>query len=190
MDYFKEKPDHHHPETHFHPPKPVNALIDKIVFEDLICEEVKNVFKVWQDIQCIDRCFLEICSEDIHTCPHKDAWIVKIHYKLTIIYTTTKCYKRTLTKYLHFEHEIPFPHPCDKPKKDHDNDHDRMCGCDHELDDASKPTSYLFVKAKCDEVTFKNMDRCALIKVKVVFKIKVIITVKKQEYLLTAKHCN
>lgn len=154
-------------------PKTVNALIDKLIFCECFKEIKDTEIKVWRNIKCIEKCFVEIIDKDIYCSREKGAWIVSIAYKLIIEYITDYGFEHKVIKTDVFSKCIPFP-----LTEKHE---------DHGIIDFTKVIPCLFVnKADCIDIKFKNIDCNAFIKAIVELDFKVFVTIKKAYNLLIA----
>jgi hypothetical protein len=153
------------------PEKTVSALIDTLVFCEFFKEIQEKEIKIWRNVKCIEKCFVEVVDKDIYCSGEKGGWIVSIVYKLIIEYITDYGFEHKVIKTDVFTKCIPFP-LTDK--------HD-----DHGMIDFTKATPCLFVeKVDCIDIKFKNIDCNAFIKVVVELDFKVLATIKKDYNIL------
>lgn len=157
------------------PQKTVNALIDELVFCECFKEIQEMEIKIWRNIKCIEKCFVEVVDKDIYCSSEKGGWIVSIVYKLIVEYITDYGFEHKVIKTDAFCKCIPFPltEKCD----------------DHGMIDFAKATPCLFVeKADCIDIKFKNIDCNAFIKAVVELDFKVVATIKNDYNILVAGH--
>lgn len=171
-------------------PTTVNALIDKLVFCECFKEIEETEIKVWRNIKCIEKCFVEVIDKDIYCSREKGAWVVIITCKLIIVYVTEYGFEHKVIKTVAFRKCIPFP--LTEKHEEHEKhgkheEHEKYE--EHGMIDFEKAFPCLMVdKAECIDIKFKNIDCNAFIKAIVELDYKVLATIRKAYNLLSVGH--